>query len=93
MIDGSDNVEFEFTVRGGLEDTCINLDLFDTRAVEFFESCNNARLLACAGRPVHEEMWEVAALRLASAMLDAKCLVGNLFDFLTRARRRSESSG
>jgi len=93
VVDGGNNVEFEFTVRGGLEDTRIDLDLLDTGTVEFFESGNNARFLACTRRAVYEEMWKVPALCLASTMSDAMCLFGNLFEFLTRARRRSESSG
>jgi hypothetical protein len=71
VVYGSDNVEFEFTVRGGLEDACIDLDLFDTGAIEFFECCNNARLLSCAGRAIYEEMWEVAALCLHNDALVA----------------------
>jgi len=54
MVDGGDNVEFEFTVRGSLEDTRVNLDLFDTGTVELFESGNDARLLACTRRAVDE---------------------------------------
>lgn len=64
MIYRGNNVEFEFAVRGRLEDTRVNLDFLDTGPIEFFERRNNARLLACSGRAVYEEMWEVTALRL-----------------------------
>jgi hypothetical protein len=71
VVYGSDDVEFEFAVRGGLEDACVDLDLFDTGTVEFFECCNNARLLSCARRAIYEEMWEVAALCLHNVALVA----------------------
>lgn len=71
MIYGGDNVEFELAVRCGLEDTRIDLDLFDTRAIEFFEGCDDARFLACSRRAVYEEMREVAALCLACNVLGA----------------------
>ena len=92
MVYGSDDVEFEFAVRGGLEDACVDLDLFDTGAVELFECGDYARLLSCAGRTVYEEMWEVATLRLHNVALVA-AFDGACGWFLTRARRRSESSG
>lgn len=64
MVYGSDNVEFELAVRGSLEDTCIDFDLFNTGAIEFFEGCDDTRLLTCSRRAVYEEMGEVAALCL-----------------------------
>lgn len=42
------NVEFEFPVTRGLEDSCVDLDLLNSRAVEFFEGRNNPSFLACA---------------------------------------------
>jgi hypothetical protein len=33
VVNGGDNVEFELAVAGGLEDSRIDLDLFDTGAV------------------------------------------------------------
>lgn len=44
MIDGRYNVEFEFAIRRGLEDTGVDLDLFYTGAVELLECRNNASL-------------------------------------------------
>ena len=93
MVEGSDNVEFKFAVRGGLEDARIDFNLFDTGAVEFFERRNNARLLACARGTVYKEMWEIAALCLQCHLLDALQNAGAIAELLTRARKRSESSG
>lgn len=42
------NVELEFPVARGLENSCVDLDLLDSGAVEFFESRNNPSFLACA---------------------------------------------
>lgn len=92
MVYGSDDVEFEFAVRGSLEDARVDLDLFDTGAVKLFECGDYARLLSCAGRTVYEQMWEVAALCLHNVALVA-AIDGACQCFLTRARRRSESSG
>ena len=46
MIDGSDDVEFEFAVGGCLEDTGVDFDLLDARAVEGAEGGDNAGLFA-----------------------------------------------
>jgi hypothetical protein len=73
VVYGSDDVEFELAVRRGLEDACVDLDFFDTRAVEFFQRSDDARLLSCTGGSVHEEMWKVAALCLYICVLDALC--------------------
>lgn len=67
MVYGCDNVEFELAVCGRLENTSVDLDLFDTRTVQLLESRNNAGLLACARRSVNEEVREVTALCLQSA--------------------------
>lgn len=45
MVDGCYDVELEFPVGGGLEDSRVDLDLFDTGPVELFERGNNASLL------------------------------------------------
>lgn len=36
VVDGSDDVEFELAVRCGLENSRVDLDLFDAGSVEFF---------------------------------------------------------
>lgn len=46
MVYGGDDIEFELAVGGSLEDACVDLDLFDTRTVEFFEGCDDACLLS-----------------------------------------------
>jgi hypothetical protein len=45
VVDGCYDVELEFPVGGGLEDSRVNLYLFDTGPVELFERGNNASLL------------------------------------------------
>ena len=64
VVYGCDDVEFELAVRGRLEDAGVDLDLLDTRAVEFFERCNDTRLLACPRRSIDQKMGEVTALCL-----------------------------
>lgn len=64
VVNGCDNIEFEFTVRGGLEDASINLDFLDSWAVEFFEGCDYTCLLACTRRAIDKEMGEITALCL-----------------------------
>jgi hypothetical protein len=87
----SDDVEFEFAVCRGLEDARVDLDLLDTGAIQLLECCDDARLLACAGRTVYKEMWKVTALCLRDRMLAGLALKVVLG--LTRARNLSESSG
>lgn len=64
MIHGCDNVEFEFAVRGCLENARINLDLLNAGTVELAEGGDNAGFLAGTGWSVDEEVGEVAALGL-----------------------------
>ncbi len=64
MVDGSDDVEFQFSVRGCLEHAGINFNLFDAWAVEFFQGCDDAGFLPGARGPVYEEMREITALCL-----------------------------
>lgn len=64
MVDGSDDVEFEFAVAAGLENAGVNFDLFDAGAVELPEGGEDAGFLAGAGGTVDEEVREVAALCL-----------------------------
>ena len=64
MVDRGHDVEFEFSVRGRLEDARVDFDLLYTGSVEFFQCCYNSCFLACARGPVDEEMGEVAALSL-----------------------------
>lgn len=59
MVYGGDNVELQLAVRSRLEDTRIDLDLFDSRAVELFERRNDAGLLSGARRAVDEQVGEV----------------------------------
>jgi hypothetical protein len=65
VVDGCYDVELEFPVGGGLEDSRVNLYLFDTGPVELFERGNNASLLPRAWGPVDKKVREVSALRLA----------------------------
>lgn len=69
MVYGGYDVEFELAVRGGLEDARVDLDLFDTGAVELFEGSDNAGLFASARGAIDEEMWEVAALCLRKVVV------------------------
>lgn len=64
MVDGRDDVEFELAIRGCLEDASVDFNFFDARAVEFFESRDDAGFFASTGRAVDEEVWEVAGLCL-----------------------------
>jgi len=64
VVYGCDDVEFELAVRSCLKDAGVDFDLLDTRPVELLERCDNAGLLACAGRSVYEEMREITALCL-----------------------------
>lgn len=93
MVYGRDDVELELAVCGGLENACIDLNLLDTGSIELFERCDDACLLACARRTVDEEVWKVAALCLYNVALVAFRLLDDFDGVLTRARRRSESSG
>lgn len=89
VVNGSYNIEFEFAIGRRLKDACVNLNLFDTGTVQFFEGCDDSRFLAGAGRSVDEEMGEVAALCLLRC--ENGCGEDELKDF-TRALRRSERS-
>jgi hypothetical protein len=64
VVYGSDDVEFEFAVRRGLEDARVDFDLLDTRTVELFQRGDYARFLPRAGRAIDEKMWEVTTLCL-----------------------------
>lgn len=64
MVYGCDDIEFELAVRRRLKDAGVNLDFLDTRSIEFFERCDDASLLACAGGSVYKEMGEITALCL-----------------------------
>ena len=59
VVDGGDDVEFELAVAGGLEDSGVDLDLFDAGAVEGAQGGEDAGLFACAGWTEEEEMGEV----------------------------------
>lgn len=48
MVDRGDNVEFELAIGRGLEDSCVDFDLFDAGTVKFAEGCNDTSLLACS---------------------------------------------
>lgn len=64
VIYGGDNIEFELSIRSSLENACVDLDLFDTGAVQFFQRSYNPGLLASARGSVDEQMWEISALSL-----------------------------
>ena len=59
VVDGGDDVEFEFAAGGGLEDAGVDFDLFGAGAVEGAKGGEDAGLLAGAGRTVEEKVWEV----------------------------------
>jgi len=69
VVDGGDNVEFELAIAAGLEDTGIDLDLFDTRTVELAEGGDDACFLAGARGAIDEEMRKVAALCLRKLLV------------------------
>jgi hypothetical protein len=73
VVYGSDDVEFEFAVRRGLEYARVDLDLLDTWTVELFQRGDDARFLPGTGRTIDEKMWEVTALCLEGRALDALC--------------------
>lgn len=64
MIVRGHDIEFEFAVRCCLEDTAVNLDLFDTGTIEGAQSCRDAGLFAGTRRAVDEEVRKVSALSL-----------------------------
>ena len=64
VVDRGHDVEFEFFVRGRLEDARVDFDFFHTWAVQFFEGGNDAGFLAGARGAVDEEMGKIAGLCL-----------------------------
>lgn len=64
VVDGGDDVEFDFAVGGGLEDARVDFDLFDAGAVELLEGGDDTGLFAGAGRTVDQQVGEVAGLGL-----------------------------
>ncbi len=64
MVDGGDDVEFEFAVGGRLKDAGVDFDFFDTGAVEGAEGGDDAGFFAGAGGAVDEEVREVGGLGL-----------------------------
>jgi hypothetical protein len=53
VVYGGDDVEFELSVRAGLEDARVDLDLLNARPEEFFEGRYDAGFLAGAGWAVY----------------------------------------
>jgi hypothetical protein len=47
VVDGGYDVELELPVRGGLEDSRVDLDLFNAWPVQLFERGDNASLFPC----------------------------------------------
>lgn len=64
MVDRCDDIEFDFFVGRGEEDARVDLDLFDTGAVESFKGADDASFLAGAGWAIDEEMRKVSRLCL-----------------------------
>jgi len=91
MVYGRDDIEFEFAARSRLEDPRINFYLFDAGTVEFFESCYDARLLACARGAIDEKMGKVTALSLGREV-SIEVGFGEAIKGRTSERRRSERS-
>lgn len=52
VIDGGDDVEFNFAVGGGLEDSGVDFDFLDAGPVEFFEGGDDAGFFPGAGGTV-----------------------------------------
>lgn len=75
MVYRSDNIEFEFAVRRCLEDPRIDLDAFDTGAIEGSECGDYTSLFASARGSVDEKVWEVGTL-----CLDGESLGGGFGD-------------
>ena len=53
VINRRDNVELEFPVTRRLEDSGVDLDLFNSGAVQFLECRDNSSLFACTRWPVY----------------------------------------
>lgn len=46
MVNGGNDVEFEFSITCGLEHSCVDLDLLDSRAVQFLQRRDDSGFLA-----------------------------------------------
>lgn len=64
MVDRGDDVEFELAIGGGLEDACVDLDLFDGGAKELFEGGDDAGFLAGARGAVDKKVRKITTLGL-----------------------------
>lgn len=78
MVVRADNVELNFAVAGGEEDTRVNADFLSAGAVELFEGRDDAGLFAGTGRTVDKEVREVAGVGLSN-MLQLVALVRHGF--------------
>lgn len=52
VVDGGDDVEFKLAVACRLEHSRVDLDLLDSRSVQFFQCRNDTCFLACSGRSI-----------------------------------------
>ena len=73
-----------------MEDSRVDLDLFNAGAVELFERRYDAGFLACARGTVDEKMGEVSGLCLGGRGVSWG--VGEWKGRLTRERKRSDKS-
>lgn len=64
MVNRGYDIEFELTIRCGLEDSGVNLDFLNARAVELLQGCDYPGLLSCARWTVDKEMREISTLCL-----------------------------
>lgn len=64
MVDGSDDIEFEFAIGRGEKDARVNLNLFDAGTIECFEGADDASFLAGTGWAIDEKVREVTRLCL-----------------------------
>ena len=77
MVDGGDDVELEFAIRGRLEDAGVDLDLFHAGAVERAQGGDYAGLFASTRGAVDEEVREVGGLSLYVARLGLVRILGD----------------
>ena len=64
MVNGGDNVEFQFPIGRGREHTSVNFDFFSTTAIQSAKSGEDTGLFACAAGAIEEEMGKIGGRSL-----------------------------
>ena len=64
VVDRSDDIEFEFAVGRGLEDSGVDLDLLHSWPIQLLQRRHDPSLFPSPRGTIHEQMWKVSALRL-----------------------------